>query len=341
MNALWGLALCILAGVLSWALTLLLERRAEQLGLVQHPNFRSSHHKPTPSGGGAAIALAVLLALAAISNWSAAPLWPVLIGTALIAGLGFADDLHDLPAPLRFPLQALVLAGLVWALGPLPDLALVWGVALAGALLAGIVLIVGLWWLNLFNFMDGIDGLAASQAILILLGACFLWWAGDTSAPAAPVFWMAFATVAATAGFLLHNWPPARIFMGDAGSNVLAVIIFALALLTLSAGKLSYLTWLIIPSVFVSDATLTLLRRMARGEKPWHAHRRHAYQQLSRRWGHRNVTLLYGALTALWALPLAWLAQANANWALVVLAYAPLLGCAAWANAGGATESSA
>jgi Fuc2NAc and GlcNAc transferase len=341
MTALWGLGLCLVTGVLSWGLTLLIERRAARLGLVQHPNFRSSHHIPTPSGGGAAIALSVLLALAIISLLGATSLWAVLIGAALIAALGFADDLHDLPAVLRFPMQALVLGGLIWALGPLPDLALVPGVALSGALLAALVLVVGLWWLNLFNFMDGIDGLAGSQAILILLGGCFLWYTGDTKALLAPAFWMALLAAAATAGFLLRNWPPARIFMGDAGSNALAVLIFSLALLTIAAGQVNYQAWLILPSVFVSDATLTLLRRTARGERPWHAHRRHAYQQLSRRWGHRNVTLLYGALTLGWALPLAMLAQQGGPWVLLVLAYVPLIGCAAWANAGGAAESSA
>ena len=341
MTAFGGLVLCLITGGLGWSMTRWIERHAVRLGLVQHPNHRSSHHVPTPSGGGAAIALAVLLAIAMLSIFGTVQLWPVLIGTALIAGLGFADDLRDLPAAMRFPLQALVLGGLIWALGPLPDLAFAPGLALAGALLGLVLLVVALWWLNLFNFMDGIDGLAGSQAILILLGACLLWWAGDREALLASGFWMALATAAATGGFLLRNWPPARIFMGDAGSNSLALIIVALALITLVAGQINYQAWLILPAVFVSDATLTLLRRMARGERPWHAHRRHAYQQLSRRWGHRNVTLLYGALTALWALPLAWLAQITGYWLLVVLAYAPLLGGAAWANAGGATESSA
>jgi Fuc2NAc and GlcNAc transferase len=340
MSAAWGLLLCLIAGTLGWYLTNRIERNARRLGLVQHPNHRSSHHIPTPSGGGVAIAIAALVALVGLGFSGATQLWAVLAVTALIAALGFADDLRDLPAALRFPLQALVLGALVWALGPLPDLPLMPGLALSGILLGMIVLFVGLWWLNLFNFMDGIDGLAGSQAIFILLGACLLWWSGDADAPLAPAFWMALATAAATAGFLLRNWPPARIFMGDAGSNSLALIIFALALLTIAAGQIGYQAWLILPSVFVSDATLTLLRRTARGEKPWHAHRRHAYQQLSRRWGHRNVTLLYGAVTAFWAFPLAWLAQANGSWALVVLAYAPLVGCAAWANAGGATETS-
>ncbi len=341
MSIALGLSLCALAGLLGYLLTCWIERNAVQLGLVQHPNYRSSHHVPTPSGGGAAIAVAALMALAVLCFSGAPHLWPVLIATALIAGLGLADDLRDLPAGLRFPMQALVLGALVWALAPLPDLPLMPGLALSGMLRALIVLFVGLWWLNLFNFMDGIDGLAGSQAILILLGACLLWWKAYPEAPRDPNFWLALTASAATAGFLLRNWPPARIFMGDAGSNSLALIIFALALLTLGAGQIGYQAWLILPAVFVSDATLTLLRRTARGERPWHAHRRHAYQQLSRRWGHRNVTLLYGALTALWALPLALWAQANGSWLLVLLAYAPLLGCAAWANAGGDAETSA
>ena len=324
--------LCLVAALLSWCLTIALEKRAERMGLVQQPNHRSSHVVPTPSGGGVAIAVATLAAGSVLGL----PL--VLVAAALIAALGFVDDLRDLPAALRFPVQGMIFGGLLWALGPLPPIGVFGGLVLAIG-----VLLAGLWWLNLFNFMDGIDGLAGSQAVLILCGVCLVWWTADADAVSAPAFWLALVTAAATLGFLLRNWPPARIFMGDAGSNALALIIFAIALLTIADGGMRYEAWLILPAVFVSDATVTLLRRVARGERPWHAHRRHAYQQLARQWGHRRVTLLYGALTIAWALPLAFLAQHAAGWGwpLVVLAYAPLAGCAVWAKAGAAGEMSA
>lgn len=320
-----------------WFGTCLVENTAPRLRLVQAPNARSSHTKPTPRGGGIAIALTLIAASSAQAIISGLTMWPIASLTALIAALGFADDLYDLSPALRFPIQAAAFAALLWFNGPLPGIALPLGLSLEGWPLAAAVLLVGLWWLNLFNFMDGIDAIAGSHAVLVLAGAAIIWWTVDPDAAISPVFWLAIAGVAATAGFLLRNWPPAHIFMGDAGSNALAFVIFAIALTTIAVGLLAYEPWLILPSAFVADASVTLLRRLARGEKPWHAHRRHAYQQLSRLWGHQRVTLLYCALTALWAWPLALAAQHLPAWAWVIvgLAYLPLFGFVLWADAGG------
>ncbi|MDB5473447.1 MAG: glycosyl transferase family 4 [Devosia sp.] len=337
-----GLAgLCLMTALLSWWLTFWIQKNAVALGLVQHPNYRSSHLVPTPSGGGLGIVCAMLLAAGLLGLVGAVVLLPILVCLMAIAGLGLADDLHDLPAVMRFAVQGVVVAGLIWSGGALPPLALAPGLAISGAILAIVILVAGLWWLNLFNFMDGIDGLAASQAIIILLGFCLIWWTTAETALEAPIVWLALLAASATLGFIQRNWPPARIFMGDAGSNALALIIFAIAMFSLADGRVAYQTWLILVSVFVTDATLTLLRRTARGERPWHAHRRHAYQQLSRIWGHQRVTLVYGAATLFWALPIAVIAQHNAAWAwpLVALAYGPLVWSAAWANAGGRSEA--
>ncbi len=341
MHPLLLVILCLLVTALSWCLTIWIERKAKRLGLVQHPNHRSSHVVPTPSGGGVAIAVSALLAGGVLCLWASVTLLPIITAVALIAMLGFVDDLRDLPAAFRFPMQALIIASLIWTIWPLPAVPLVLGMTLSGWLLAGLILFAGLWWLNLFNFMDGIDGLAGSQSVLILFGACLIWWSEQLNAPDVPALWLACVTIAAVLGFLLRNWPPARIFMGDAGSNALALIIFAIAMLTIAANNLNYQAWLILPCIFVTDATVTLLRRIARGERPWQAHRCHAYQQLARRWGHRRVTLLYGALTLFWALPLALWAQFSGAWTLVPLAYAPLIGLAAWAGAGAEAERSA
>jgi Fuc2NAc and GlcNAc transferase len=282
----------------------------------------------------------MVFAAIALADGHSADMWAVAGLTTLIAVLGFADDLNDLPAALRFPVQLVIVAALLLTLGPLPAVAMPLGLTLNGWLLGAATLLVGLWWLNLFNFMDGIDAIAGSHAVLILTGAATIWWTTDTAAAASPLFWLAIAGACAAAGFLLRNWPPARIFMGDAGSNSLALVIFAIALATVAADMLAYEPWLILPAVFVTDASVTLLRRLARGERPWQAHRRHAYQQLSRLWGHQRVTLIYCAVTALWAWPLALAAQhVHAfAWAVVILAYAPLLGLALWADAGGADE---
>lgn len=123
--------LCFGSLLLSWTLTLWVERKAKRLGLVQQPNHRSSHVIPTPSGGGIAIAIAAVLAILILYVLGAPAMWPVALGAASIGALGFADDLHDLPAAARFPMQALVFAGLLWTLGPLPPMGFLTGAVLA------------------------------------------------------------------------------------------------------------------------------------------------------------------------------------------------------------------
>ncbi|WP_137153250.1 glycosyltransferase family 4 protein [Devosia sp. FKR38] len=336
-----GIALVITAGVLALLGTMLVERSAPRLGLVQPPNERSSHSRPTPRGGGIAIAVTVVIVAAALALLGASAFWAV-AGLILAIGLlGFTDDMMDLSPALRFPVQIIVFSLLVWSTGPLPGLDVGFSLVLAGPLLAIVITIAGLWWLNLFNFMDGIDGIAGTHAILVLLGAVTIWYTNDPDAGLAPAFWLALGTGAATAGFLVRNWPPAKIFMGDAGSNALALAVFAIALATLASGQIGYQAWLLLPSAFIVDATITLLRRTARGERPWRAHRSHAYQHLSRRWDHKRATVVYCLWTALWSIPLALAAQhwASAGWFLVLVGYLPLVAFCIWAGAGRETTA--
>ena len=336
MQPLIGIALVAMAAFFGYLGTRLVERLAPQLGLVKPPNERSSHTRPTPRGGGIAIAVITVGSAACLALLGAPGFW-VVAGLILAIGLlGFTDDLMDLSPALRFPVQIIVFVALVWAMGALPAIALPFGLEMSGLPLGIVVTIIGLWWLNLFNFMDGIDGIAGTHAILVLLGAVIIWAIQDADAAQAPVFWLALATTGATAGFLVRNWPPARIFMGDAGSNALALAVFAIALATLGAGQIGYQAWLILPAAFVVDATVTLLRRTARGERPWRAHRSHAYQQLSRAWGHKRTTIAYCLLTAAWSFPLALAAQLwpGIAWPLVLVAYAPLIVFCLWAGAG-------
>ncbi len=304
---------------LAFLVALLILRQAARLGLVQAPNQRSSHTIPTPSGGGIGIAIGALAILPLIG----ADLRLLLAGACcgLLALLGLADDRLDLPALPRLIAQLLLVA-VVIATAP-------WSAPLDPRLAAALIalLLAGVWWVNLFNFMDGIDGIAASQAILILAAATSIWMLQGTN-PASPLLIWMIATAAAALGFLLLNWPPARIFMGDAGTNFLALTIFAMAAHTVAMGALRPEPWLILIAAFASDATITLLRRALRGERLMSAHRSHAYQILSRRWGgHRPVTLLYGAMTLFWAAPLAALAQFGLLYAplAVAVAYLPVL----------------
>lgn len=323
------LALSILA---SWRLTIWLLHRAERLSLVQVPTLRSSHVHPTPNGGGLGIVVASTVAGVWLA-WGQSPALLALIVLAVpLALVGLMDDIRHLSARVRLSVQVVVCAGLLIAQGPVPEI-VVGNAVLGGLVLSGLVLLVGVWWINLFNFMDGIDGIAGVQAVFMLMaGAALTAW-GNPDAVASPLWVLMLCIVAATVGFLLLNWPPAKIFMGDTGSTWLGFMIFALVLLTIQSGWLSYAVWLVLGAVFVTDATVTLLTRMALGERWYEAHRNHAYQRLARRWqgernaGHRSVTLLVAMVNLLWLAPMAWACIQWPQWipVLVILAYAPLV----------------
>jgi Fuc2NAc and GlcNAc transferase len=180
------------------------------------------------------------------------------------------------------------------------------------------------WALNLFNFMDGIDGIAASEAIFIALAAALL------NAPLGANAGVAFAAwlfAAACGGFLLWNWPPASIFLGDVGSGYLGYVIVVLAVAATRDNPAALWVWLILCGAFFSDATVTLMRRIVRKERVSEAHRSHAYQWLARRWGsHGRVTLAFLAVNLCWLLPCAVLAVRFPRYAAaaVVIALAPL-----------------
>ena len=318
MNALWLLNVLVLALCGTW----LLRRYALAHQVLDTPNARSSHTVPTPRGGGVAIVLSFLLALLAW-DWQVgvdtALFRALLPGGALIAAIGFWDDHRPLSARLRFGFHLLAAAWAMWQLGgwPLLDLGftvLPWG--WLGALCGGLFIA---WAINFYNFMDGIDGLAGMQAVFVAgSGGVLLWLTGGDAMP----LWL---LAAASMGFLLLNWPPARIFMGDAGSGFLGFAFGVHALHASSSGSTTIWPWLILLGVFLVDATLTLLRRAVRGIRVTTAHRTHAYQWASRRFGaHRPVTLFVLALNLLALWPLALAAQA---WPLVAM---PLtLGCLA------------
>ena len=181
------------------------------------------------------------------------------------------------------------------------------------------------WVLNLFNFMDGIDGIAASEGT-------FVAWSGAALTAAAPasngVTAAAVIFGAACCGFVRWNWPPARIFMGDVGSGYLGYVIAVLALAAARENPVALWAWLILGGVFFVDATVTLLRRLLRGERVYEAHRSHAYQWLARRWGsHAKVTCAVMIVNVLWLLPCAVFATRRPSLAAatVIFAFAPLV----------------
>jgi len=325
-----------LAVALSALLTALLRRYALARNLLDRPNERSSHSVPTPRGGGAAIALTFcvcIAALLALGQVSPAAAWAVLGAGAWVALIGFFDDHIHIAARWRLLAHFLAAAWALSWLGGMPTV--LWlGAPLdlgwVGDILAVVLLV---WLLNLYNFMDGIDGIAAVEAITVALGGAALWWiAAGSSDAIVPV-----VVAAAAAGFLVWNFPPARIFMGDVGSGFLGLTFGVLAVWSgMQAGQLFW-CWIILLAVFVVDATVTLVRRVMRGEPFYEAHRSHAYQYASRRHGeHRVVTLAVGAINLLWLLPIAALVALGRVDGLlgVALAYAPLVVIAFRYNAG-------
>lgn len=311
----------------SFSLTWALRRYALSRSLMDIPNARSSHSVPTPRGGGVAIVLAFTLALGMLlfaGLMSSSAFLAIAGGGALIAVIGFMDDHGHIAARWRLLGHFVASLWLLFWLGGLPAVQ-IWGgtfdLGWFGHLLAAFYLV---WLLNLYNFMDGIDGIASVEAICVCLGACLLYWAGNTTQLIGAPLLLAVSV----AGFLFWNFPPARIFMGDAGSGFLGIVLGGLSLQAAWVSADLLWGWLILLGVFVVDATFTLFRRLLRGDKVYEAHRSHAYQFASRRFGnHLPVTVAVGAINLLWLLPIALaITQFGLNSSLgLILAYAPLV----------------
>jgi Fuc2NAc and GlcNAc transferase len=277
------------AFVATLVLTRLVLRYAVTRGLLDRPNVRSSHSRPTPRGGGLAIVVialvgfAVLGAAGIIDRATAAAL---LGGGTLIAAVGWMDDRRGVSTPIRFALHIVAAVWSVAWLGGMPSLSV--GVTAAnlgpaGAVIATLAII---WTTNFYNFMDGIDGLAAGEAASAGLVAAGLLISSNPPLAAATA-----VLAGAAAGFLPWNWQRARIFMGDVGSGFLGFVFATLALASENSGAMPSLIWLVLMAVFFADATITLFRRIFRRE-PWYAaHRSHAYQRaVQAGWSHRRVT---------------------------------------------------
>ncbi len=272
-----GVAAVVFIGiaVVSWLATRIVLAYLERRAILDQPNERSSHSRPTPRGGGLAVTAVLLLvggALAIHLPTARLELSIVIGGMAALALLSWLDDLMDLSAALRFSIHILVV---VVALTMLPaDAQIFQGLLppLLDRIAAGLLWI---WFINLYNFMDGIDGITGVETMSIGLGLFAL----SLLLPGLLVLqgWLGLAAAGAAFGFLLWNWHPARIFLGDVGSVPLGFLLGWLLLETAAAGH--WAPALILPLYYLADATLTLLRRAARGEKVWRAHREHFYQR--------------------------------------------------------------
>ena len=318
-------------GLAGWA-----RSRAGVRGLMDHPNERSSHTVATPRGAGLGVVVAmelVVLGFVCSGELPVRPAFALLVAGALVGVVGYLDDRFGLSARARLAVHT-VAAGLVIFALPLPAVPLPGGPIPLGTLGRCFALVAIVWSINLFNFMDGTDGLAGSQAVFVFGAAALLsWWIGGSAAGSS----FLLAAAAASLGFLAWNWPPARVFMGDVGSGFLGLLVAAAAFGIAGKGPLTPWTWLVLHVVFVGDATVTILVRAWRGERLHAAHRSHLYQRLSRFWGsHRRVLIVAQGYNLAVALPLAVVTIRRPEAGALVAAFAlmPVVAGALWLGAG-------
>lgn len=320
----------------SLAMTTLLARVANAAGLIDVPNDRSSHTVSTPRGGGIAIVVSSVVAMGFMAAAGAVSTNLVVAlggGGMAVAVIGFFDDRSSLPAGTRLVVHFAASAWAVAWVGYVDVLEVGGAVIRLGVLGYALSVVTIVWFLNIFNFMDGIDGIAASEALFISVAAVVFSARLGLPRPTAAV---GIIVGAATAGFLIRNWPPARIFMGDVGSGYLGFIIAVLALANGRRIPSVLWTWLIVAGVFVVDSTVTLIRRMLRGERLSMAHRTHAYQILARKTSHATVTIAVIVINMIWLMPLAILSAVKEEYAfrIMLVALCPLAAYAIFLGAG-------
>lgn len=248
-----------IAFLVCWFVLAALLRRRHILPM-DHPNARSLHDTPTPRIGG----LGIMAGGAVASLWLAdTPLFPVMLGMFALVGVSLVDDVRGLPVGVRFLVHFVAALGCLLALG------------ISGwALLLGTLAVV--WMTNLYNFMDGSDGLAGGMAVIGFGALALAAWIGGAPELAA----LCAAIAAAALAFLRFNFPPARLFMGDAGSIPLGFMAAALGIYGALQNAWPWPLPLLVFSPFIVDASVTLIRRALRGEKVWQAHRSHYYQRV-------------------------------------------------------------
>lgn len=287
--------LAIISLVLCWGGVFCLRILAPRLGLVDVPNRRSSHEHPTPRGGGLAFVIICPTIAIMASSLTGAPYFPggefLLLGGTLVGAVGLADDRWGLSVRVRFCAYLMAAGLLAIGSGYLDELQWSSGFHLQLGWLglpATLLWIVGLT--NAYNFMDGIDGIAGVQGVVVAgTGVLLAIWQGHTGL----AIYLA-ALAGGVLGFLLHNWPPARVFMGDVGSAFLGYNFAGLAVLSGESAAVPFFAWVILLAPFIFDTSFTLASRVARRERWYEAHRQHLYQRLVRRgWSHRTVTLTY------------------------------------------------
>ena len=291
--------------------TFIVKRVATKRNVMDIPNVRSSHIQPTPRGGGLAIALAWYVAIIILMIIKRIPdyLFYSLICGIPITVIGMIDDIVNISPKLRLMVQIVCASLAVYLLHGCNIISLGF-TDLYSPILFNIIAVLGIvWFINLFNFLDGIDGYISVEIIFICLAAYIL--AGIKL----PLF-----LAAATTGFLIWNWQPAKIFMGDVGSTLLGFTIGIFALYYHNGNELSIIIWLMLTSLFWFDATVTLFRRWRNHEQLSKAHKKHAYQRVIQSGFSHQRTVLYSILINVPVFGLTFLAYSFPTLALLYFA---------------------
>ncbi|WP_120994212.1 MraY family glycosyltransferase [Stutzerimonas urumqiensis] len=299
--------------------------------LVDIPNARSSHVIPTPRGGGLAFVLCSLVALLLLCAWGGltqAMAMSLLGAAGSVALVGFVDDHRHVPARWRLLGHAAAACWALYWLGGLPAMVVAGHPIELGWLGQILAVLYLVWLINLYNFMDGINGLAAIEGVFVTLSAVVCYVLAGVAEMAEVLIAPEVILATTVAAFLCWNFPQARIFMGDVGSGFLGVFLGILSLRAASLEPTLWWSWLILLGVFIVDATFTLLHRLWRGEAIHQAHRSHAYQAAARRFGsHVPVTLSVLAINVGWLLPWALLVATRQVTEVVglIASYLPLI----------------
>lgn len=300
-------------GITAW-----LRRYAVAKAIFDMPNARSSHTVPTPRGGGLAIVVVFLFATLSLYGCKMIPISLMLAlvgGGVLVALIGYCDDRRSLAARWRFLAHLLAAVWVLYCLNGFPvlDFGVVQCVApWLGAILALIAII---WSINLYNFMDGIDGCAGAEGLFLSISsAVFFLIVGDSGLAV-----LSFCLAATIGGFLYWNWPPAKIFLGDVGSGFLGFVFIVLAIHAANQHHGSLVFWLLLFALFLYDATFTLIYRVSKKQKWYQAHREHAYQKgVDAGWDHQKMTLCMLLINVVVLLPAAMITYYYPAWALMI-----------------------
>lgn len=314
----------------SMAITALVRRYALKYSVMDEPNDRSSHSIPTPTGGGLSISLAFITGVILLAVWAMIPVNIAVAlggGGLLVSFIGWIDDHRNTAAIWR---AIFYLIAAVWALFWIDGFnSIDLGVYdLHMPYIGNLLAVLGIAWLtNLYNFMDGTDGIAGIQAISTALLSGILFWM-DTQQGIALI---CFILTAASAGFLVWNWPPAKIFMGDVGSCLIGFTFGVLALIGEKTGSVPILIWMIMLAIFICDATLTLLRRIAKGERWYSAHKSHAYQRFIQLGAsHKKLALWVLSINIAMLWPLAFVAYVQNVFSIYMTLLAIIIVTAIW-----------